>query len=80
MEWVGDSNRVEDALRAHSAKQDEEGNYLIRGGSIVSFMGAGEELCVSDGVEILSKKGDKEEWVPLVPLLYGGSRVTVIGA
>jgi hypothetical protein len=73
MGWIGDMSRVKDCLAAH-AEKDEEGRYLVRGGRIVTFMGAGDEAAIDDAVEIRVEG----QWKPIIPLLYGGLRVTVI--
>lgn len=75
MGWIGDHSRVLDALRAAKAARDEDGKFILRGGSVCSFMGAGQEACVEDGVEYLTKD---REWRPLVAILSGGLRVRVI--
>jgi hypothetical protein len=70
MGWLGDSQRVKDALSACKAQRDEQGRYLIKGS--IATMGA--EDCVSDDAQCMVDG----EWVNLVPLLHGGIQVTVI--
>jgi len=74
MGWIGDASRIEDALKARGAGKDEQGRFLIRSGRVVTFMGAGGEAVVDDACECLING----EWTPLIPLLHGGLRVTVI--
>lgn len=73
MGWIGPTERVQDCLKTH-ADRDEYGQYMIRGSQVVSFLGAGEEYVLGDGTEIRVQG----EWKPIIPLLYGGIRVTVI--
>ena len=73
MGWVGPAERVREAIRAH-ADNDEQGNHLLRGGRIADFLGAGQEFCLDDNVEIRVDG----EWKPLIPLVYGGIRCAVL--
>jgi hypothetical protein len=75
MGWIGPKERILDALKAH-ADRDEDGGYLVRGDEgLVSFLGMGEEYVVPASTEIC----EEGVWKPLIPLLYGGTVVTVIG-
>lgn len=73
MGWLGPTDRIKDCLRVHADK-DDDGNALIRGSNISSFLGAGIEYCLGDDTEVRVDG----EWVPLIPLLYGGVCVHVI--
>jgi len=46
------TDHVLHALRTVGADRDGEGNFLIDGG-VASFMGLGEEVCISDGAHYL---------------------------
>ena len=74
MGWIGDTNRVLEALKANRADTDEENRFLLRSGGVVTFMGAGQEAVIQDGTECCIA-GD---WVPLIPLVAGGMLVMVI--
>ena len=74
MGWIGDMSRVMDALKADDADRDEEGRFLIRGGRVVTFMGAGKEAVVDAAAEYRVNG----EWRLLVPRLPGGTIITVI--
>jgi hypothetical protein len=73
MGWIGPTERIQDCLKTH-ADRDEEGDYLVRGAQIASFLGAGEEYVLGDDTEICIQG----EWKPIIPLLQGGMCVTVI--
>ena len=48
MGWIGAKPELMNALRVINADKDDEGDFLIGSGKVVSFLGAGEEFVVDD--------------------------------
>ena len=48
MGWIGTARQLYYALDIVGADRDEDGKFLIYGEPVVSFLGLGEELVVSD--------------------------------
>ena len=76
MGWIGSRSELESAIKAH-AQQNEDGSYMVRGGELAcSFLGMCDEYVLSEEIEICDKNGN---WIPLIPLISGGSLVTLHG-
>ena len=74
MGWLGPASRVRETVQARVDKYKDTDEYCVRGGRVVNFLGVGEEFVIDDDVEVRVNG----EWQPLIPLLTGGLRVTVI--
>lgn len=46
--WIGSSSQLLYALSVVGADMDKEGNYLIYGEPVISFLGLGEEMVVGE--------------------------------
>lgn len=68
--WIGTQQQLKNFLDVAGADRDEEGRFKV-GGSITSFMGAGDEYVVGDDAYYLSG-GQKCS-------LAGGLRTTSYG-
>lgn len=79
--WIGDWEQLRYVLETFNADRDELGRYVVRG-SIVSYMGAGQEFVVGADAEYRVTLGQVEHWRSL-PHALGqtsyGLAVTVIG-
>jgi hypothetical protein len=73
------TDHVLHALRTVGADRDEEGNFLIDGG-VASFMGLGEEVCVSDGAHYLVGGQPRSLAALMNSTSYGVRGVQVISA
>jgi len=82
MGWIGTMGQVKHYLAVVGAERDEHGAYLIRGGTVVTFMGlTGDtaEAVVSDAAEYSVGGG---RWANLAAGLAStsyGMSVTVVG-
>ena len=56
--WIGSTEQVEHYLAVVGADKDADGKFKIYGGAPVSFMGAGDELCLN-GEEEYSVDGHR---------------------
>ena len=79
MGWLGMTDHVLHALRTVGADSDGEGNFLIDGG-VSSFMGLGEEVCISDGAHYLVDGQPRSLAALMNSTSYGVRGVQVISA
>lgn len=77
MGWLGMADDVVYTLGVIGADRDEDGRFVVTRGGVASFMGAGEEVCISDDASYFVD-GDPK---PLAALMndtsYGVRNVTV---
>jgi len=74
MGWMGDWKYVLDIEQKYCDVDEETKNYVMRGRSSVSFMGAEREYVVNAVTQIRVNG----EWEFLVPMLQGGTNIYVI--
>ena len=77
MGWIGTASQLRHALDVVGADQDTDGKFKIYGEQVVSFMGLGDELVVSDHIQY-SINGQRASLAGLLATTSYGSQVTVI--